>query len=83
MLKYRFKGSKSSVSTDTIACVGKICLYNRKLNIGIGRCPIQSKPYQNFSNSDVDNDSDMAFIAVWFYQALKETYLFLNRLKGQ
>jgi hypothetical protein len=41
MLKYRFKASKSSVSTNAIAVLVKICLYNRKLSIGIGICSIQ------------------------------------------
>jgi hypothetical protein len=44
MLKYRFKASKSSVSTDTIACVG--------LNL-----PIQSKAqywYRNMSDTVTD-----------------------------
>jgi hypothetical protein len=42
MLKYRFKASKSSVSTDTIACVGKNLLNKHKLSIGIVICPILS-----------------------------------------
>jgi hypothetical protein len=42
MLKYRFKASKSSVSTDTIACVGKNLLNKHKLSIGIVICLILS-----------------------------------------
>jgi hypothetical protein len=45
MLKYRFKDSKSSVSTDTIACIGKNLLNNHKLSIGIVICPILSDTF--------------------------------------
>ncbi len=44
MLKYRFKASKSSVSTDTIAwsVYLKNLLKNHNLSVGIVICPILS-----------------------------------------
>ncbi len=32
----------SDTVTDTIACIGKICLYNHKISISIEICPILS-----------------------------------------
>jgi hypothetical protein len=61
MLKYRFKASKYSVSTDTIACVGKNLLNYHQLSISIAICPIQSLL-----------SVKICLYIRWFYQALNE-----------